>query len=184
MSGRPSWKSLHFLPFAPFSGWSEEHLGNPENAGKGLFPQMSSDLLKPLSLRSQPPFTGARAGKCPPECFFECFWAPGSECPKECFLSAFWRLLAPGAQKHSKSTPGGTCRPGPLSTPVPKGPGDSKNTRRSQFTTRSIFNTALRFTIAAHLVRTSFSWELQAFSLSEKGPRRSKSGRRSKNTTA
>ena len=31
-----------FLPFSPFSGGSQEHLGNPENAGKRPF---SSDIL-------------------------------------------------------------------------------------------------------------------------------------------
>ena len=36
----------------------------------------------------------------------------------------------------------------------------------------------------AHLVWTPFSWELQTFFLSKKGPRRSKFGGRSKNTTA
>ena len=56
--------------------------------------------------------------------------APGSECPKKCFLSAFWQFGAeiatkhsekhslghsePGAQKHSKSTPWDTFRPGPF----------------------------------------------------------------------
>ena len=55
---------------------------------------------------------------------------------------------------------------------------------RSKFTTRSIFSTAGWFTIAARLVRTPFSWELQTFFLSKKGPRRSKFGGRSKNTTA
>ena len=31
--------------------------------------------------------SGARPGKCPTVCFFECFWAPGFECH---FLSVFW----------------------------------------------------------------------------------------------
>ena len=42
-----------FRPFSAFFalfGGSEEHLGNPENA---LFPQISSDLLKPPSLPKQ-----------------------------------------------------------------------------------------------------------------------------------
>ena len=39
-----------FLPFSPFSGGCEEHLGNPENGEKGLFPQIASDLRKPPSL--------------------------------------------------------------------------------------------------------------------------------------
>ena len=61
----------------------------------------------------------------------------------------------------------------------------TKNTPRSKFTTRSIFTIViLWFAIAAPLVRTPFSWELQTFPLSKKGPRRSKSGGRSKNTTA
>ena len=38
-----------FLPFLPFSGGPEQHLGNPENGGKGPLPQISSDLLKPPS---------------------------------------------------------------------------------------------------------------------------------------
>ena len=66
----------------------------------------------------------------------------------------------------------------------PKDPAVLKNTTRSKFTTRSIFTVALWFTIAARLVRTPISWELQTFSLSEQGPCRSKSGGRSKNTTA
>ena len=41
-----------FLPFSPFSGGCEEHLGNAENGGKGPF---SSDILrfafKPPSLK-------------------------------------------------------------------------------------------------------------------------------------
>ena len=40
-----------FLPFSPFSGGCEQHLGNPENEEKDLFPQISSDLLKPPSLK-------------------------------------------------------------------------------------------------------------------------------------
>ena len=107
-----------------------------------IFPE----IFKPLFLRSQPPFTGVVRGpgrKVPHGVLFECFWAPGSECPKKCFLSAFWHFLAqksakkhlkkhslghsePGAQKHSKSTPWGTFRPGPLSTPV-KSVWDRKN---------------------------------------------------------
>ena len=50
-------KSAFFTPFSafsPFSGGYEEHLGNPENGGKRPFPQISSDLLKPPSLK--PPF--------------------------------------------------------------------------------------------------------------------------------
>ena len=60
-----------------------------------------------LSLRSQPPFTGAPRGrglKVPHGVLFERFWAIASECPKECFLSVFWR---------STSTPWGTFSPGP-----------------------------------------------------------------------
>ena len=41
-----------FLPFPPFSGGCEEQLENPISEEKGLFPQMSSDLLKPPSLES------------------------------------------------------------------------------------------------------------------------------------
>ena len=44
----------HFLPFLPFSGGAEKHLGNPENTGKTLAPQVSSNLLIPPSLK--PPF--------------------------------------------------------------------------------------------------------------------------------
>ena len=46
VSSRPSWESAFFtvvLPFSRFSGGSNEHLGNPENRGKGLLPQISSD---------------------------------------------------------------------------------------------------------------------------------------------
>ena len=44
-----------FLPFSPFSGGCREHLGNPRTSEeKGLFPQISSDFLKPPSLK--PPF--------------------------------------------------------------------------------------------------------------------------------
>ena len=70
--------------------------------------------------------SGARAGAVPPGVLFEFFGQPGSECPKVCFLSVFWRVFGakkhqktlkkhslghsePGAQKHSKSTPGGTA---------------------------------------------------------------------------
>ena len=38
-------------PFSPFSGGPKQHLGNRDNRGKGLFPQMSSDSLEPLSLK-------------------------------------------------------------------------------------------------------------------------------------
>ena len=54
----------------------------------------------------------------------------------------------------------------------------------TKFTMRSIFSMAGWFTIAAHLVRTPFSWELQTFFLSKRGPRRTKFGGHSKNTTA
>ena len=38
--------------FLPFSGGCEEHLGNPRiSEEKGLFPQISSDFLKPPSLK-------------------------------------------------------------------------------------------------------------------------------------
>ena len=53
----------------------------------------------------------------------------------------------------------------------PKGPRRTKNSTRSKFTTRSIFSTAGWFTIAARLVRTPLSWELQTSFLSKKGPR-------------
>ena len=43
--------SPFFLPFSPFSRWPEEHQGISETAEKGLFPQISSDLLKPPSLK-------------------------------------------------------------------------------------------------------------------------------------
>ena len=43
-----------FSTFSPFSGGCEEHLENPENGGKRPFPQISSDSLKPPSLK--PPF--------------------------------------------------------------------------------------------------------------------------------
>ena len=56
---------------------------------------------------------------------------------------------------------------------------------RSKYLLRVVFLLApcdllSRRTLCGH----HFSWELQTFSLSEKGPRRSKSGGRSKNTTA
>ena len=53
LPGNRPWSAFFalFLPFSPFSGGCEEHLGNPENGGKkGIFPQISSDLLKPPSL--------------------------------------------------------------------------------------------------------------------------------------
>ena len=49
----PFWKlafSCHLHPCS-VSGGLGQHRGNPENAGKGLLAQISSDLLKPLSLR-------------------------------------------------------------------------------------------------------------------------------------
>ena len=52
---------------------------------------------------------------------------------------------------------------------MPKGPRRTKNSTRSKFTTRTIFSTAGWFTIAARLVRTPLSWELQTFFLSKKG---------------
>ena len=39
------------LPFALFSGGPEQHLENPENGGERPFPQISSNLLKPPSLK-------------------------------------------------------------------------------------------------------------------------------------
>ena len=68
----------------------------------GLFD--SETLFSRFGLRSWPPFTGVLRGpgrKVPPGVLFECFWALGA-----------------GAQKHLKSTPGGTLQPGPLSTPA------------------------------------------------------------------
>ena len=43
MSGRPSWKSAETGPFSPFFCLCEEHQKTEE---KGLFPQISSGLLK------------------------------------------------------------------------------------------------------------------------------------------
>ena len=63
---------------------------------------------------------------------------------------------------------------------MPKGPRRTKNSTRSKFTTRTVFSTAWCFTIAARLVRTPFSWELQTFFLSKKGPWRTKFGGRTK----
>ena len=57
-----------FLPFSPFSGGCEEHLGNPENVGKRPFPQISSDFLKPPSLK--PPFAALQQ-LIPPKHFLE-----------------------------------------------------------------------------------------------------------------
>ena len=91
-----------------------------------------------VALRSRPPCTGVPRGpgrKVLHGVLFECFWAPASECNTECFLSALWRFLSPktcqkalkkhslghsepSAQKHSKSTPWSTFRPGPLGTLV------------------------------------------------------------------
>ena len=78
---------------------------------------------------------------------------------------------------------GGMGLQGDSGPPLPKGPRRTKNTTRSKFTTRSEFTIALWFAIAAHLVRTPFSWELQTFFLSKKGLRRSKYGGSTKNTT-
>ena len=64
----------------------------------------------------------------------------------------------------------------PFTLEYPKGPRRTKNATRSKFTTCSEFTTALEFTIVAHLVRAQFSWEIQTFLLSKKGPRRSKYG--------
>ena len=47
----------------------------------------------------------------------ECPGARAGKCPTECFLSVSGHS-EPGAQKHSKSTPWGTFRFGPLGTPV------------------------------------------------------------------
>ena len=50
-----------------------------------------------------------------------------------------------------------------------RGPHRTKNTTRSKFITHFFFlTTAPWFTIAAHLVRTPFSWELQTFSFLER----------------
>ena len=61
MSGRPSWKSAKigpFLPFfclfRPFPEGAESTWKIKKTEEKGLFPQISSDLLKPPSLK--PPF--------------------------------------------------------------------------------------------------------------------------------
>ena len=78
--------------------------------------------------------SGDRAGKCPPECSLSAFGQLARSAPKSAFWVFFGVLGAKkcpkalkkhslghserGAQKHSKSTPGGTFRPGPLSTPV------------------------------------------------------------------
>ena len=52
-------------------------------------------------------------------------------------------------------------------------------------TSENLSAAGMIYTIAANLVQTPFSWELQACFLSEKGPRRSKfGGGGSKNTTA
>ena len=61
----------------------------------------------------------------------------------------------------------------------PRGPRRTKNTTRSKFTARSEFTIALWFAIAARLLRTPISWELQTSFLSKKGPQRSKYGGRS-----
>ena len=81
-----------------------------------------------LPLRSRPPLqecSRAPGRKVPPEVLFERFWAPGSDSPREWQFSGLkMRHSAlkkhslghsePGAHKCSKSTPGGTFRPGAL----------------------------------------------------------------------
>ena len=57
MSGLRFWKSIVsalFLPFSPCSGGPEGTWQIQKTLEKGLFPQISSDLLKPPSLK--PPF--------------------------------------------------------------------------------------------------------------------------------
>ena len=81
--------------------------------------------------------SGSRAGKCPAECFLSDF----GHLARSALESAFWvlfgtfrarktlkstqkalfRALRARCQNHSKSTPGGTFQPGPLSTPVDGG---------------------------------------------------------------
>ena len=91
----------------------------------------------------------------------------------------FLRKIA--VRKMSGRTPGSPRHP---SCRHPR-PSDTKKTTRSKFATRSVFSAAGWFTIAAHLVRTPFSWEeLQTFFLSKEGPRRSTFGGHGKNTTA
>ena len=72
MSGCPSWKNrpksaffAFFCPLSPFSGGCEEHLGIQKTEEKWPFPQISSDLLKPPSLK--PPFAALQGGQKPTE---------------------------------------------------------------------------------------------------------------------
>ena len=109
MPGRPSWKSAEFalfLPFSPFSGVYEEHLGNPERRENGLFPQISSDLLKPPSLK--PPFAA-------PQLFF----GFGT------LLVTFWSLFLMRSVQQTSVYPyplgAGSARPNPkMGAPDPE----------------------------------------------------------------
>ena len=80
MSVRPSWNwpfpaFALLLTFPPFSGGSEKHLGNPEYLRKkAFFPQISSDLLKPPSLKPA-------------------FAAPQHESTQAFFIQSFSRTL-------------------------------------------------------------------------------------------
>ena len=67
---------------------------------------------------------------------------------------------------------------------TPKGPCRTKNTTRSKCTTRSVLVRGGDLLSQRTLCGDTTSWELQTFFLSKKGPRRSKFGGRSKNTTA
>ena len=73
---------------------------------------------------------GARAGKCPTVCFLSVF-GPLAQSAQRVLFGVFGPKQRqkplkkhslghsePEAQKHSKSTPWGTFRPGPLGTPV------------------------------------------------------------------
>ena len=65
---------------------------------------------------------------------------------------------------------------------VPQGPRPALKKVLHVVNLLRVVNTAI-YTIAAHLVRTPFCWELRTFFLSKKGSqRRNKSGGRSKNT--
>ena len=69
-------KSALFLPFSPFSRGPEEHLENPRiSEEKGLLPQISSDFLKPPSLK--PPFAALQVTPLGRLFFFETFWGFG-----------------------------------------------------------------------------------------------------------
>ena len=85
---------------------------------------LANKIAKILRLRSRPPFAGVLRG-------------PGRKCPTECISSDFGHSEA-SAQNHSKCTPWGTFRPGPLNTPV--NGGRDRNIEMTRVSKTSLLN--------------------------------------------